>query len=222
MEVDAIKGINVKGFIADIEANRLYELAREAALLGPCLEIGSYCGQTTAYLGLGCQKGGGILYSLDHHEGSEEQQPGQAYHDEELFNPETGRIDTFPFFRKTLRELSLEQTVIPLVARSETVARCWSTPLSLIFIDGGHTFAAAFNDYNGWVSHLLPGGYLLIHDIFPNPEQGGQAPACIYQLALASGLFLELPLVGTLGVLKRASAGSLTEESLRCWEQRRR
>jgi predicted O-methyltransferase YrrM len=222
MEVDALKDLSFKGFIADDEAERLHELAREASALGPCLEIGSYCGHSAAYLGLGCQEAGGTLYSLDHHEGSEEQQPGEPYHDPELLNPKTGRIDTFPLFRKTLRELSLEKTVIPIVARSEIVARGWSTSLSLIFIDGGHTFEAAFNDYNGWISHLMPGGYLLIHDIFSDPAQGGQAPACIYHMALASGLFLELPTVRTLGVLKRAPAGALTEESIRRWEQRRR
>lgn len=201
------------------EAERLYQLAREAALRGPCLEIGSYCGHSAAYLGLGCQKAGGLLYSLDHHEGSEEQQPGQPYHDPDLVNPTTGSVDTLPFFRATLRRLSLEQTVIPIVSRSETAARGWSTPLSLIFIDGGHTFAAAFNDYNGWVSHLMPGGYLLIHDIFADPALGGQAPACIYRMAVASGLFHELPMTGTLGILQRASSGAQTAEALRCWEQ---
>ena len=114
----------------------------------------------------------GFSSSIDHHEGSEEQQPGQEYFDPDLLDPVTGRIDTFPAFRKTIRELSLEETVIPIVSRSAVVARFWTTPLSLIFIDGGHTFEAAFTDYNAWVSHLLPGGYLVIHDIFSDPGQG--------------------------------------------------
>ena len=195
-----------KGFLAGEEARSLYELAREVARLAPCLEIGSYCGHSAAYLGLGCREMGGILFSIDHHRGSEEQQPGQEYHDPELLDPETGRINTFPQFSKTMRELSLEDTVVPIVARSEIVARFWRTPLSLIFIDGSHTIEAAFTDYNGWVSHLIPGGYLLIHDIFSDPSQGGQAPLRVYNSALASGLFLELPMIGTLGVLKRISA----------------
>jgi predicted O-methyltransferase YrrM len=222
MDIEALKSRSFKGFMADDEAERLYELAREAAARGPCLEIGSYCGRSAAYLGLGCQEAGGLLYSIDHHEGSEEQQPGQPYHDPELVNPASERIDTFPIFRKTLRELSLEQSVIPIVCRSEIVSRNWSTPLSLIFIDGGHTFEAAFNDYNGWVSHLTAGGFLLIHDIFPDPAQGGRAPACIYDLALASGLFTELPMVRTLGVLQRAPTDTLTDVARRYWEQRRR
>ncbi|MHB8769631.1 MAG: class I SAM-dependent methyltransferase [Syntrophales bacterium] len=196
-----------KGFMAQDEATRLYEIAREAARFGPCLEIGSYCGLSAAYLGSGCREAGGILFSVDHHGGSEEQQPGGEYFDPELVDPQTGRIDTLPLFRETIRKLSLEDTVVPIVARSEVVARAWQTPLSLIFIDGSHAYEAVFTDYSTWVSHLRPGGYLLIHDVFFDPAQGGQAPRCIYQLALASGLFIELPLVRTLGILRRVPPG---------------
>ncbi len=217
MNIADISRMVCKGFMADEEAKCLYELAKDAARHGPCLEIGSYCGCSAAYLGTGCREAGGVLFSIDHHQGSEEQQPGQEYYDPDLLDPATGRIDTFPLFCRTIRELSLDDTVIPIVARSEIVARFWQTPLSLIFIDGGHTFESAFTDYNAWVSHLLPGGYLIIHDIFPDPAQGGQAPYCIYNMALASGLFLELPMVQTLGVLKRAPDGCLTDESKKRW-----
>lgn len=218
MGIEELKGIDFKGFMTDEEAVRLYELAGEAASRGPCLEIGSYCGRSAAYLGMGCREAGGILFSIDHHGGSEEQQQGQEYFDPELLDPATGRIDTFPLFRRTIRELSLDQTVVPIVSYSAIVARFWKTPLSLIFIDGGHTFEAAFSDYCGWVSHLLPGGYLVIHDIFPDPAKGGQAPFCIYNMALASGLFRELPMIGSLGVLKRSPAGSPTDESHKRWD----
>ncbi len=217
MDVADLKAVRFKGFMADEEALRLYELAREAAHLGPCLEIGSYCGRSAAYLGFGCREAGGILFSIDHHRGSEEQQPGQEYFDPELLDPKTGRIDTLLTFRAALRDLSLDDIVVPIVSVSSVAARFWRTPLSLIFIDGGHTFEAAFTDYNCWVSHLLPGGYLLIHDIFADPARGGQAPYCIYCMALASGLFQEFPLVGTLGILKRTSAGRPTDAALNLW-----
>ncbi len=193
----------IKGFIAREEAMRLYELAREASLIGPCLEIGSYCGKTASYIGMGCRENGGILFSIDHHRGSEEQQPGEEYFDPDLLDKETGMIDTFRIFRKTISDLGLEDTVIPIVARSEVVAGSWGTPLGMVFIDGGHTFEAAIADYNCWAPHILPGGFLAIHDIFPDPSKGGQAPRHIYNLALASGLFTELPMINTLGILKR-------------------
>jgi len=77
------------------------------------------------------------------------------------------------------------------------------TPLSLVFIDGGHSFEDAVTDYRVWAGHLLQNGYLLIHDIFKDPEQGGQAPYEVYRLALASGRFRERSMTGTLGVLQR-------------------
>jgi hypothetical protein len=217
MGIEKIKSLPLKGFLDDVEAYRLYELAKEASRLGPCLEIGSYCGKSTAYLGLGCKESSGILFSIDHHRGSEEQQPGQEYFDPELLDKETGLIDTFRIFRKTIQDLDLEDTVVPIVSRSSLVSRHWSTPLGLVFIDGGHTFEAAFHDYNGWASHLVPGAYLAIHDIFPDPSKGGQAPHCVYDLAVASGLFLEMPITGTLGVLRRASCDQVPIRAQQKW-----
>lgn len=213
MEPEELSSPEIKGFLDPAEAARLYELAREASLRGPCLEIGSYCGKTAAALGRGCRENGGVLYSIDHHRGSEEQQPGEAYFDEELIDPRTGLIDTLPFFRRTLQLLRLEDTVIPVVASSALVARFWSTTLSLVLIDGGHTYEAAFTDYTCWSPRIMPGGYLAIHDIFLNPADGGQAPRLIYQLALDSGLFLPLPGVKTLGILKRIPPGEMPARS---------
>ncbi len=217
--MEQLSEISLKGFMAPEEGQRLYELACDASLRGACLEIGSYCGKSAAYLGMGCKKTGGILYSLDHHEGSEEQQPGQEYFDPELFDEKTGRINTFQIFHHVLHELSLIDTVIPVVAKSTVAARLWRTPLALIFIDGGHTFEAAFADYNAWVSHLIPGGILAVHDIFASSALGGQAPRCIYNLALDSGLFNELPMTQTLGVLQRASTGEITVRARQRWEE---
>jgi len=218
MDIEKLVSLPLKGFMDKEEAIRLYELALEASRFGPCLEIGSYCGRSAAYLGMGCRENGGILFSIDHHRGSEEQQPGQSYFDAELVDPETGLIDTFRFLRKMIADLSLEETVVPIVARSETAARAWKTPISLLFIDGGHTWEAAYTDYQSWIFHLMPGGFLVIHDIFPDAAQGGQAPRCLYEMALSSGLFVELPMVKTLGVLKRETGSDVTAAACKRWQ----
>lgn len=209
MNIDPDLLARTKGFLDPAEGAWLYRLAREASRLGPCLEIGSYCGKSTLYLGAGCRANGGILYALDHHGGSEEQQPGQPYCDPDLVDPRTGRVDTFAHFRRTVASAGLTETVVPVVAPSAVAARQWRTPLALVFIDGGHTFEAAFTDYNAWAAHLLPGGALAIHDIFDTPAEGGQAPRHVYELARASGLFVDRGRVKTLGVLQRRSAGQL-------------
>ena len=217
MDLEKLDKLALKGFLSKEEAHRLYELAREASKRGPCLEIGSYCGKSSAYIGLGCKKSGGVLFSIDHHEGSEEQQPGQAYFDPELLDKKTGRINTFPLFYKVIYKIGLADTVVPIVSSSAVAARFWDTPVSLIFIDGGHTLEAAFTDYNSWVSHLMPNGYLAIHDIFPDKRQGGQAPRCIYNMAMDSGLFEELPMVQTLGILRRSPGAAVTKSALLRW-----
>ncbi|UCD85612.1 MAG: class I SAM-dependent methyltransferase [Deltaproteobacteria bacterium] len=219
MDIEDVKSRSFKGFLEDDEAIRLYELAKEANRLGPCLEIGSYCGKSSAYLGMGCKENGAVLFSIDHHRGSEEQQPGQEYFDPELLDKETGLIDTFGIFRKTINDLLLENTVVMIVSKSEVVARSWATPLGMVFIDGGHTFEAVFTDYNSWTPHLIPGGFLAIHDIFSDPAQGGQAPYCVYNLALSSGLFQELPMVNTLGILKKVAGGDITETARKRWRE---
>lgn len=193
----------VRGFLDPEEGRRLYDVALAALRLGPCLEVGSYCGKSTVYLGTACRTGNTVLFSVDHHRGSEEQQPGEEYFDPALFDPRAFCIDTFPFFRRTLRLAGLEQTVVPLVCSSQLAARSWATPLGMVFIDGGHAYNTVLGDYQAWWPHVLPGGYLLIHDIFPDPSQGGQAPFEIYRMALASGNFIEHPMTATLGVLQR-------------------
>jgi predicted O-methyltransferase YrrM len=194
---------SIKGFLDPVEGRGLYDIALEASRLGPCLEIGSYCGKSAVYLGSACRENGAVLFSIDHHRGSEEQQAGEEYFDPALFDFKTFSMDTFPLFRQTLALAGLEETVVPIVSRSKTVARSWATPLSLVFIDGGHAFETARTDYDCWAGHIVPGGYLLIHDIFENPEEGGQAPWEVYKLAAASGCFEELPRIKTMGVLKR-------------------
>ncbi len=205
--IDAIHNLaeSVKGFLDPKEGERLYSLAFEAAAAGPCLEIGSYCGKSALYLGSACKERQSTLFSVDHHHGSEEHQPGELYFDAELFDPFSYRVDTLGYFRRTLKAAVLEDAVIPLAAASAVVAQNWATPLSLVFIDGGHAYDTVLSDYRCWHPHLMPHGYLVFHDIYPHPEDGGQAPYTVYRQALASGRFTALEMTGSLGVLRRVS-----------------
>ena len=193
----------VKGFLDAAEGEALYAIAREAGKLGPCLEIGSYCGKSTICIGTACRETNSTLFTIDHHTGSEEQQPGEEYFDLELFDFKTFQVDTLATFRNTLRQADLLDTVVPLVCQSHVAARHWETRLALVFIDGGHAAETVRLDYDSWARHIIPGGYLVFHDIFTNPEEGGQAPFDVYRTALSSGRFIEKPMVKTLGILRR-------------------
>ena len=193
----------IKGFLDPEEGAALYAAALDASRRGPCLEIGSYCGKSAVYIGSACRENGAVLFSIDHHGGSEEQQPGEAYCDPDLVDSATGGVDTLGHFRKTLRTFCLEDTVVPLVCNSVLAARAWATPLAMVFIDGGHAFETVWNDYNAWAGHVIPGGLLAMHDIFERAEAGGLAPFEVYEMAIASGLFEETQRVKSLRVMRR-------------------
>ncbi|WP_405947647.1 class I SAM-dependent methyltransferase [Streptomyces prunicolor] len=199
-----------KGFMPVDEGLALYAAAVEAGRLGlPLLEVGTYCGRSTLLLADAAREAGVTVLTLDHHRGSEEQQPGWDYHDPETVDPEVGLMDTLPTFRRTLHRAGLEEHVVALVGRSPQVSRIWGTLLGLVFIDGGHTDEHANGDYEGWAPHVAEGGLLVIHDVFPEPEDEftGQAPYRVYLRALESGAFTEVSATDSLRVLRRTATG---------------
>ncbi|MFD9220318.1 class I SAM-dependent methyltransferase [Streptomyces sp. NPDC060064] len=199
-----------KGFMPVAEGLALYAAAAEAGALGlPLLEVGTYCGRSTILLADAAREAGTTAITVDHHRGSEEQQPGWEYHDPTVVDPEVGEMDTLPTFRRTLHKAGLEDHVIAVVGRSPQVAKVWGTPLGLVFIDGGHTDEHAGGDYEGWAPHVADGGLLVIHDVFPDPvdEWTGQAPYRVYLRALASGAFTEVSVTDSLRVLRRTGTG---------------
>jgi len=196
-----------RGFMPAPEGLALYDTAVAYAGQGPVAEIGTYCGKSTIYLAAAVRAAGQFVITVDHHHGSEENQPGWEYHDPGLVDPATGRLDTLPHFRSTLAAAGLEEHVIAIVGRSADVAGLWRTPLGMLFIDGGHTDAAATADYEGWAPWVAPGGALAIHDVFPDPADGGQAPYRIYLRAMRSGAFKEVRVEGSLRVLERTGQG---------------
>src|SRR3954465_1128199 len=190
-----------RGFMPPDEGLALPDAAASVPINGPYLEIGSYCGKSAVYLGAAARERGTVLFSVDHHRGSEENQAGWEYHEPDLVDPAVGVIDTLPFFRRTIHDAGLEDTVIATVADSPTLARYWTTPLAFLFIDGGHGTEPAHRDYELWTPHVAPGGMLAIHDVFPNPDDGGRPPYEIYCRALEEGGFTEVSATGSLRVL---------------------
>jgi len=193
-----------KGFMPDDEGLALHTAGRDASSVGPLLEVGSYCGKSAVYLGAAARAGGTVVFSVDHHRGSEENQAGWEHHDPEVVDPETGRMDTLPFFRRTIERAGLEDAVVAVVGDSSTISANWRTPLGLVFVDGGHALDAVLADYEAWSPHVAADGALVFHDVFEDPRDGGQAPFEVWKRAVASGHFTPVSTTGSLRVLRRA------------------
>jgi len=200
---------SAKGFMPDDEGAALYRAACRAGSDTPgaatFVEIGAWCGKSTVYLGAAAEATGAVVFSLDHHHGSEENQPGWDHHDDEVVDARTGRIDTLPFWRRTVDDAGLGRCVVGVVGDSPVVAAHWETPLDLCFIDGGHGRDPAWADYRGWAPHVAMGRWLAIHDVFPDPADGGRPPYELFCAAVESGEFVEDGACGSLRVLRRVA-----------------
>ena len=201
-----------RGFMPDDEGEALFaaaERAGRATIAGAApatlVEIGAWCGKSTVYLGAAAESTGATLLSIDHHRGSEENQPGWEHHEADLVDPETGRIDTLPHWRRTIAGAGLESCVVGVVGDSPTLAALWQQPLAFCFIDGGHGEEPAWADYRGWAPHVALGGWLAIHDVFPDPADGGRPPYELYCAALESGEFTDDGACGSLRVVRRTA-----------------
>ena len=192
-----------KGFLPEDEGLALHAAAVGAGT-GLWLEVGTYCGKSTVHLGAAARAAGAHLVTLDHHRGSEENQPGWEWHDISLVDPHTGRLETLPSLRHALWDAGLDDVVSVLVATTQQVARWWSSPLAFLFLDGNHTEEVAQHDYAAFAPHVVPGGLLAVHDVFPDPADGGQPPWHVVQRALADG-FEQVQVQGSLRVLRRPS-----------------
>ncbi|HMS48650.1 MAG: class I SAM-dependent methyltransferase [Candidatus Microthrix subdominans] len=195
-----------RGFMPPDEGLALHAAAVAALTAvgsAPMLEIGSYCGKSALYLGSAARDAGRVLFALDHHRGSEENQAGWEHHDADLVDPDLDLLDTLATFRSTIHEVGLERVVVALVGHSEVVAPVWGSMLALLFIDGGHGSEPAHRDYELWTPHVAPGGTLAIHDVFPDPNDGGRPPYEIYLRAIESGEFVETGHTGSLRLLRR-------------------
>ena len=193
---------SARGFMPHDERLCLYQTVLEITVQGPIVEVGSYCGKSAIYMGAAAAETGSVVFTIDHHRGSEEMQEGWEHHDGEVVNRDTGRIDSLPALRRNLEETGLEGSVVPIVGDSRLVASHWETPVSMVFIDGGHGPIPAHADYDDWASKIAPGGFLAIHDVFPDPADGGRPPYEIFLRAVNEGDFEEHAAVGSLRVLR--------------------
>ena len=178
---------SIKGFLDLNEGIALYEEVKRVSENNFCVEIGSYCGKSTCFIGQACKENKSKLITIDHHKGSEEQQLGELYFDAEVYDEKLGRVNTLPLLEKNLAKFDLKGVVKPLVMDSISASKIVENNADLIFIDGSHTFESAESDYELWKNKIKKGGTLAIHDVYDSEDEGGQAPNKIFKQSLNEG-----------------------------------
>ena len=191
----------LKGFMPIHEGQALTRWSHQFSTVGPILEIGSFCGKSSIYLSLGAILNNENIFTIDHHLGSEEHQINEEYFDNEIFDYKNQRVNTLPLLIKNINKMQVEN-IVPIISNSVVIASNWNTKLGMVFIDGGHSFKAANDDYESWNIKIKQNGALVIHDIFENPNEGGQAPFEIFKKALKNN-FEIYERVDTLACLKK-------------------
>jgi predicted O-methyltransferase YrrM len=192
----------VKGFLAHEEGVLLYEMAKKYCTKSFAVEIGSYCGKSSCYIGQACKEKGTHLVTIDHHRGSEEQQFGEEYFDSEEYDYKNNRVDTLPTLLRNISQFELDEHIKVVVDNSESASKKIKGEIDFLFIDGSHTFASARNDYESWKNKIRAGGILTIHDIYDSEEEGGQAPREIFEKAITEDFTL-VKRVNSLVVLEK-------------------
>ena len=150
---------------------------------------------------------GTVLFTVDHHRGSEENQAGWEHHDPEVVDPETGRMDTLPFFRRTIEAAGSRGRRGRRRRRLGAGRRAsGTTPLGFLFIDGGHAEDVAMADYATLgAARRRRAACSRSTTCSRTRPTGGQAPFHVWQRAVADG-FAPVSTTGSLRVLRNETS----------------
>jgi predicted O-methyltransferase YrrM len=152
------KVAGVDGWLSRTEGRLLFRLAKRCRARGAIVEIGSWKGKSTIWLGHGTREGRGQkIHAIDPHCGV-------------IYKDETAEAKpTFADFQRNIAIAGVADMVIPHVDFSESVARTFSEPVEFIFIDGLHDYQSVKNDFETWFPKVMNGGVMAFHDTTGQP-----------------------------------------------------
>lgn len=181
------KMLSIEGHITPSECLLLFKLASEVSS-GCIVEIGSYRGRSTVCLALGSQENSRLpVYAIEPHE----QFMG-------MLGGEFGPKDRCAFFRNIVRTGVCE--IVRLVnLNSETASKGWNKEVSLLWIDGDHSYDFAKRDFESWKAFVVNDGIIALHD----STERNLGPRRVVDEALASGEFMEIAKVDSTTVLRK-------------------
>lgn len=151
----------VPGFLTLEEGYTLFKLAETWPIQGDTVEIGSFKGRSTCFLGSGCRMGGkGKVIAVDHFKGSPEHQKGGHEETREIVT----HGSTFSVFQNNIDRFQLGDTVAPLSGSSQEVSNIYGGKARMLFIDGDHSYQGTKADYQAWESRVQTHGIICFHD----------------------------------------------------------
>ncbi|MES2499602.1 MAG: class I SAM-dependent methyltransferase [Pseudomonadota bacterium] len=176
---------STEGMVSFDEAMLLYSLARDSKS-GCIVEVGSYRGRSSVFLGKGSIDGfNAPVYAIDPHKSFVGVLGG-------VFGPK----DRTTFYRAML-ENECSEIVSLINLSSELFAHAWQEPISLLWIDGDHSYDGVKRDFDCWLPSLQPNAKIAFDDA-TDPDLG---PRKLINELIASGKYIEVTNIGKVVVL---------------------
>jgi predicted O-methyltransferase YrrM len=164
-----VKGID--GWFSEDEG-RWYARFARALRGGVFVEVGSWKGRSTSFVGPVCNANGTRLVCVDHWGGSRDVLAGR-------YAAALAIEDVEATFRANMQALGI---VVEVIAAPSAIAARQFAPQSIdrVFLDASHDRASVEEDLRVWSERLAPGGILAGHDY---AEKHPEVRAAVDELA---------------------------------------
>ncbi len=159
----------IQGWLNPEAGAAMYNFVRNHAEGGVVVEIGSWKGLSTVWLGCGVKdRGHGRVYCVDTWQGSDEPEHTrllQGYGENQLYDE----------FMANMENVGLSDFIVPIKMTSLEAAGKWEEGPSIGFlhIDAGHEYKYVREDFEIWSPFVKPGGFVVFDDVpnWPGPTQ---------------------------------------------------
>ena len=141
-----VKDIDPQVGILDKEGCLLFDYASKIPTKGLIIEIGSWRGRSTVWLGQGAMFRGGKVLAVDPHEGME------------------GFGESYNEFLNNIERCKVSNNVMPILLTSKVFFENYTEKVDMVFIDGLHDYPTVLNDTLESLDHLKENGILAMHD----------------------------------------------------------
>jgi predicted O-methyltransferase YrrM len=195
LDIDSVRRIAaaVDGWLSDAQGRALYEAAARVTGRGMIVEIGSWKGRSTVWLGHGARRAGARVHAVDPHVNSRE-------------DPHANTLDAFT---SNILRAGVAGNVETLVMTSAEAAAKLKGGVELLFVDGDHTVEGARADAAIWLPRVIEGGTVMFHDV---ATSGYSGPRRVFQAHICrSSQFQSVRRVGSMAIAERTSRRSAAQ-----------